>query len=74
MGFISRLDQIHLKVYAAADRAGYHVDDLLALHPRPDEILMAARWCAQQDPSEGFDAILRDMLRKLGFADVERRL
>lgn len=74
VGFISRLDQIHLKMYAAADRAGYHVDDLLALKPEFEELLSAARWCLEQDPSEGFETILRDMLRKLGFEDVEREL
>ncbi len=36
--FIDRLDQIHFKLYAAADRGGYHIADLQALGPTATEI------------------------------------
>jgi hypothetical protein len=69
--FIGRLDQIHLKLFAAADQgAGRHVDDLLALRPTEEELETAARWVAKQDASEAFSGILRDMLRKLGYARI----
>jgi len=29
--YISRIDQIHFKLYASADRGGYHIDDLIKL-------------------------------------------
>ena len=52
--FIDRLDQIHFKLYAAADRGGYHVEDLLALGPTSDELVTAARWATTHDVSECF--------------------
>ena len=67
LGFISRYDQIHFKLYASADRAGYHVDDLLLLKPTFDEIVAASQWCLAQDVSEGFRVIFISMLRQLGF-------
>ena len=72
--FISRLDQIHFKLYAALDRAGYHVDDLFALKPTKQEMEMAARWVLTQDVSEGFKVILKDFLRKKGYDDIAQRI
>ena len=40
--FIGRLDQIYFKLYAAADRGGYHITDLLALQPSDEELAGAA--------------------------------
>jgi hypothetical protein len=43
--FISRLDQIHFKLYAAADqRDDTHIADLRALQPTEIELIDAARW------------------------------
>jgi len=42
--FISRLDQIHFKLYAAVDQDDYHVQDLFALKPTEDEIEMAVKY------------------------------
>lgn len=70
----SRLDQIHFKTYAAADRAGYHVDDLLNLAPTSEEMLTAARWCLTHDVSPEFRNILRSMLTQLGFSDAASQL
>jgi len=72
--FIDRLDQIHFKLYAAVDRGGYHIDDLLGLVPTSDEIEMAARWAMSHDVSEGFALVLKDLLRKLGYAETADRL
>ena len=54
---IDRLDQIHFKLYAATDRGGYHVEDLLALKPTSDEMVAAAQWAMTHDVSEGFASI-----------------
>jgi hypothetical protein len=71
----SGLDQIHFKLYAAADQGpGRHVDDLIALRPTSDELLAAARWAFSHDVSEGFRATVRDMLIKLGHASVAAQL
>jgi len=40
--YVSRLDQIHLKLYASADRGGHHIDDLMELNPSSKEIKQAA--------------------------------
>ena len=71
---IDRLDQVHFKLYAAVDRGGYHIEDLLALDPRPDEIEAAAKWAMGHDVSEGFAMILRSLLGKLGYADTADKL
>ena len=72
---VSRLDQIHFKVFAATDAGpGRHVDDLLQLKPTKAELLSAARWALTQDASEGFVMILRDMLRELGYEDLAKQL
>jgi hypothetical protein len=73
--FVGRLDQIHFKLYAAADQGpGRHVDDLLALQPTSNELLAAARWACSHDVSPDFRGIVRDMLKKLGHAVVAAQL
>ena len=72
--FISRLDQIHFKLYASVDRGGYHIEDLLALNPTMDEVFMAAKWSQTHDVSEGYTMILRDLLTQLGYSDAASRI
>ncbi len=73
--YIGRYDQIHFKLYAAADQgAGKHYDDLKALSPSSGEIESAALWAMTHDVSEGFKVILVDLLRELGFSDVADRI
>jgi len=71
---IDRFDQIFFKLYAAADRGGYHVEDLLALEPNTDEMVAAARWAMSHDISEGFALILKDMLRSIDYEEAAARL
>jgi len=71
---IGRLDQIYFKLFAAADRGGYHIEDLLALEPEPDEISGAAMWAMSHDVSVGFATILKNLLGKIGYCDVADRL
>lgn len=75
IGFVGRYDQIHFKLYAAADQGpGRHVSDLLDLKPTADELLAAARWTRLQDPSEGFRFVLADLLQHLGHAQITAQL
>jgi len=70
---VSRLDQIHFKVFAATDAGpGRHVDDLLQLKPTKAELLSAARWALTQDASQGFVMVLKEMLRELGHEDIAK--
>lgn len=73
--FIERVDQIHFKLYAAADQGpGQHVDDMLALNPTDDELLAAARWTFSHDVSPGFRSLVRDLLHQLGHVKVADQL
>jgi hypothetical protein len=70
--FASRLDQIHLKLYALADQGpGKHEADLRALEPTRNELIEAARWTITHDPSEGFRTELLGALAHLGFEDAD---
>jgi hypothetical protein len=65
--FASRIDQIHLKLYATVDQgAGKHLSDLQALAPTRQELLDAAAWSRTHDPSEGYRAVLERVLSHLG--------
>ncbi len=71
VSFISRYDQIHFKLYAAADTGpGRHFQDLQDLRPTAEELLAAARWTVEHDPSEGFKQVLGQLLEHLGHGDL----
>jgi len=71
ISFISRRDQIFLKLHAAVDRdGGRHLQDLLDLKPTASELLDAAKWTRTQDPSDGFRLLLGEMLKHLGHVDL----
>ena len=72
--FVGRLDQIHFKLFAAVDRDDYHLQDLLALHPTEAEMSDAAAWVVTQDVSEPFRIVLKDFLRRYGYAAVAERV
>jgi hypothetical protein len=73
--FIGRFDQIHFKLYAAADqRDGTHLNDLTGLHPTAAELEAAARWAMTHDVSEGFRMILKQLLTQLGHESVAQRI
>jgi hypothetical protein len=70
--FAARVDQIHFKLYAMADRGpGKHEADLRALAPTRDELLAAARWTRTHDPSEGYLTMLTQALEVLGVNDAD---
>jgi len=72
--FIDRIDQIHLKLYAAADRGGYHISDLMVLKPTEHEMEQAARWAMTHDVSREFRDILCRLLEELGYGNIAERL
>ena len=68
--FASRIDQIHLKLYATVDQgAGKHLNDLEALRPTEQELIDAARWSQTHDPSEGYRSVLASVLAHFGVDD-----
>lgn len=60
----SRIDQIHLKLFATTDQwpGSRHAADLNALAPTREELVQAAAWCRSHDPSPGFAALLDQVL------------
>lgn len=74
VSFISRYDQIHFKLYAAADQGGRHFTDLRKLNPTPEELLAAARWTFTQDISDAFRQVVVEVLQALGHGDLHERL
>lgn len=69
----SRVDQIHLKLFALADYApgSKHDLDLRRLDPTREELVDAARWAITQDPSEAFRLELQAALAYLGVEDAD---
>ena len=72
--YISRIDQIHFKLYAAIDRDDYHVQDLFALRPTEHEMMKAAQWVLTQDVSDVFRFILKDFLEIHGYGAVAQKI
>lgn len=73
--FMGRYDQIHFKLYAAADQgAGKHFDDILALNPTEDELEQAALWSKTHDVSEGYRQVLKGLLNHMGFKNVAENI
>ncbi|MBT8248549.1 MAG: hypothetical protein KJN73_12110 [Acidimicrobiia bacterium] len=66
-----RFDQIHFKLYAAADQGprSKHVSDLALLHPSVDELRAAVAWCQTHDPSPGFAESVSAVIDHLGSGD-----
>ena len=64
----TRFDQIHFKVFAAADGRpdDKHHHDLKLLKPSGTELLAAARWARTHDPSDGFATMVRGVLASFG--------
>lgn len=70
VSFISRYDQIHFKLYAAADQGGRHFTDLQKLAPTAEELRAAIAWVFTQDNSDGFRQVLGEVLDSLGHANL----
>src|SRR4051812_49329456 len=75
--YIGRIDQIHLKLYAAVDRGpgpSRHLQDLLILEPTAEELLAAARWAMTHDVSPGFRENVRTQLKEINHDAVAAQL
>jgi hypothetical protein len=68
--FAGREDQIHFKLYAAVDRGGYHIADLVSLNPNEDELTCAARWAMTHDVSPSFRGAMKTLLKELGYGQA----
>ncbi len=68
IAFISRIDQIHFKLYAAVDQFGsYHAADLKELNPTDVELMTALSWSKSHDPSIGYLECVRLFFKEFGY-------
>jgi hypothetical protein len=73
VSFASRLDQIHLKLYAFADRREPRDEfDLIRLAPSAEELTAAAKWARTHNAPGPFDEALADAVRAFGVTDAGR--
>lgn len=63
--FLGRLDQIHLKLFAAVDAGGKHLEDLVLLSPTRDEIGQAERWLHSIDIPESYKIHLSQVIKTI---------
>jgi hypothetical protein len=71
--WVSRLDLICMKLYAAASRSARpepHAADLRALRPDGQQLERAREWALTQDDSEEFKQELRRTLIDMGHSDL----
>lgn len=74
---VSRLDQIHLKIYAAMDpktRLETHLGDLLDLEPTEVEAQAALDWLLRRRTSPAFRRKLKQVLDRIGHEKLADRL
>ncbi len=75
IGFISRYDQIHFKLYAAVDQFGsYHAADLKELKPTDEELLAAVSWSRSHDPSMGYLECVQLFFKEFGYEHLTDRV
>ncbi len=73
--YIGRIDQIHFKLYAAADQSDpTHLADLRALNPTGPELEAAARWTMTHDVSAGFRWVLQELLKQIGHESIAKNI
>jgi hypothetical protein len=74
---ISRLDQIHLKIYATMDpktRLETHLGDLLDLEPTEAEAQAAVEWLLSRKTSGAFRRKLKQVLDRIGHEKLAQKL
>ena len=73
---IGRLDQIHLKLYAAMDpktRIETHLGDLMDLEPTEAEAQTAVAWLLGRKTSADFRRKLKQVLERIGHEELAQR-
>jgi hypothetical protein len=71
--FVSRLDQVHLKLLAAADPKAEprHLEDLISrIKPTADEVRTAVAWLLDRKTSPRFRWNVRRAVEALGYDNI----
>ena len=74
---ISRLDQIHLKLYATMDpktRTEIHLGDLMDLEPTKAEARTAVDWLLNRNTSADFRRKLKQVLDRIGHEELAQEI
>jgi hypothetical protein len=74
---VGRLDQIHLKIFAAMDpntRIETHLGDLLDLEPTEEEAKAAVDWLLTRKTSRDFRRKLKQILDRIGHDQLAERI
>jgi hypothetical protein len=75
--FVSRLDQVHLKLLAAADPKAEprHMEDLLIrIRPTNEEVRAAVTWLLDRKTSARFRSNVRRTVEALGYDDISHSI
>ena len=75
--FVSRLDQVHFKLLAAADpdAAPRHLEDLVQrIKPTAEEVSLAVRWLLDRKTSSWFRGNVKRAVEALGYDELSRNI
>ena len=74
--FISRIDQVHFKIFAAMDpkEGTRHLSDLLDIEPSVDEVNAAVSWLLGRKVSAQFKTTLKQVLERIGHESIARTI
>lgn len=74
--FISRLDQVYFKIYAAMhpNQGHRHLSDLLDLKPTADEVEKVVGWLLARKPSRQFKNTLKQILERIGHERITEHI
>ncbi|HIG27291.1 MAG TPA: hypothetical protein EYQ50_05650 [Verrucomicrobiales bacterium] len=76
-GFISRFDQVHLKIFAvmgSESEATKHLNDLLDLEPTAEETQAAVDWLLRRESSADFKLRLKQVLDRIGHERIGEQI
>ena len=77
VSFISRLDQVHLKIFAvmgSKSEATKHLSDLLDLKPTDEETQAAVDWLLRRESSTDFRLRLKQVLDLIGHERIGEQI
>lgn len=75
--FVSRLDQVHFKVLAAADPKAqpHHLEDLVErIKPLEDEVRAAVNWLMNRETSSWFRGRVKYVVETLGYDSISNEI
>ncbi|MDD2710177.1 MAG: hypothetical protein PHV34_19510 [Verrucomicrobiae bacterium] len=75
--FVSRMDQVHLKMLAVMNpgkRQMVHLSDLMELKPRANEVKAAVAWLLKRKTSRPYRKSLAEVLDRIGYEQIAQSI